>query len=126
VAFKPVVLSVAVCLLTGCGTGQEDDVRATAHGWTEAVAAGDWQAACDLLTPTTLDEIERSDHAQCSRALSAEHPLPSREPAPWPCSASRRRSPTRTKRCSCPVRHRMVGVGGQLLTGTRRERRPSP
>lgn len=65
--------------LAGC-TGHEDGVRRAADAWAGAVEAGDWQAACDLLAPPTVEELEQSAQKPCAEALPEEASPPEGEP----------------------------------------------
>jgi hypothetical protein len=70
-------------VLAGCGTGHEDAVRAVGEEYAAAVASRDWSAACDLLAPTTRQELEQSAGKPCAEALPEEDP-PVVEGAPAP------------------------------------------
>ncbi|MCE6999123.1 hypothetical protein LZG04_30600 [Saccharothrix sp. S26] len=50
----------AVLVLGGCGTSSDDLVRRTAEEFTSAVAAGDSDRACDLLTEKAREDVECS------------------------------------------------------------------
>ena len=62
--------------VTGCASGQDDDVRATAHDFYAAVAEHDGTTACSLLAPATRAELEQSSAKPCVKALLDED-LPS-------------------------------------------------
>jgi len=67
--------ATAALLLTGCGS-QSDDVRAAAQRWSSAVGAEDWALACDLLAPSTREELESSAQKPCEQALPEEATAP--------------------------------------------------
>ncbi|QFZ18081.1 hypothetical protein [Saccharothrix syringae] len=59
---RPATSLVLVALLAagGCGSGTDDLVRRTAEDFTSAVAAGDSQRACALLTDRAREGVECS------------------------------------------------------------------
>ena len=58
--------------LTGCSSGQEEAVTATARQFYDALAEGNASAACDLLAPGTRSELEQSAGRPCRQAILAE------------------------------------------------------
>jgi hypothetical protein len=58
--------------LTGCATGQEDDVSATAEHFYRAVQDGDGAAACAVRAPRTKSELEKSAQKSCDQAILEE------------------------------------------------------
>lgn len=61
-----------LALLTGCSSGQEDEVSATARQFYAAVAQQDGRAACALLAPSTRSEVEQSAQKACRTAILEE------------------------------------------------------
>lgn len=62
---------LATVLLGGCGAPTADGgPGATAEQFREALANGNGQAACDVLAPTTVEEIESTQGAPCPDALA--------------------------------------------------------
>ena len=55
-----VVALPAVLLVGGCGTGSDDLVRRAAEEFTAALAAGDGDRACGLLTERAREDVECS------------------------------------------------------------------
>lgn len=68
----PVVLGVAVLLLTGCSSMQRPEVEEVATTFEDAGA--DARTRCDLLAPATLAAFERDSSASCDQAIG-EVPL---------------------------------------------------
>ncbi|NJC21362.1 hypothetical protein BJ994_000438 [Arthrobacter pigmenti] len=66
---RAVVVGLTVLSLTGCGSSA-DGARDTAAQFQEAIAGGDTEAACGLLAPTTVEELESTSQASCPDALS--------------------------------------------------------
>lgn len=69
----PALLPALLCgsLLAGCGTLDDPAVRDTAARFYHAVASKDGAAACKLLAPATLSELEQSSGQQCQQAILA-------------------------------------------------------
>jgi hypothetical protein len=67
--------ALCVATLTGCGGSQDETVRDLARHFNDALAAGEGAAACDVLTPSTRDELEQSTGKACSEAV-LEEPIP--------------------------------------------------
>ncbi|WP_235735508.1 hypothetical protein [Nocardioides alcanivorans] len=65
-------LLAGALLVGGCGTGHEDDVRHRAGAFETAVAASDWERACDQLAPGTRDELAQDAGGSCAKALADE------------------------------------------------------
>jgi hypothetical protein len=63
---------LAVLALAGCSTGQEDEVRSTAHRFYQAIADKDGAAACGVLAPRTRSELEQSAKKDCASAVLEE------------------------------------------------------
>jgi hypothetical protein len=59
-------------VLAGCGDSEDSAVEAVARDLLEATGAGDGQAACDVLSPHTRDELEQSSGKPCERAILEE------------------------------------------------------
>ena len=53
----------------GCGASRAPDVRGTATEFSRAVADSDGAAACALLAPRTIAELEMSAQASCEDAV---------------------------------------------------------
>jgi hypothetical protein len=70
---------VVVLLLSGCAGGHADAVHETAEEWRQAVRAGDWASACDLMAPVTVEELEKSAKKPCAEALPDEATEPAEE-----------------------------------------------
>ncbi|GGT22866.1 MULTISPECIES: hypothetical protein [Streptomyces] len=68
-------------LLAGCGAAGGRQAGATGAGraFERALASGDYAAACRLLAPETLEQLEQDDRQPCPKAL---------EDADLPVSAS--------------------------------------
>jgi hypothetical protein len=59
-------------VLTGCGESGDSAVEAVAGDLLEATSTGDGQAACEVLSPHTQDELEQSSGKPCDRAILEE------------------------------------------------------
>jgi hypothetical protein len=59
-------------VLTGCGDSEDLAVEAVAADLLEATSAGDGQAACEVLSPHTRDELEHASGKSCERAILEE------------------------------------------------------
>jgi hypothetical protein len=59
-------------VLTGCGDSEDPAVEAVAGKLLEATSTGDGQAACQVLSPHTRDELEQSSGRPCERAILEE------------------------------------------------------
>jgi hypothetical protein len=59
-------------VLTGCGDSGDSAVEAVAGDLLEATSTGDGQAACEVLSPHTRDELEQSSGKPCERAILEE------------------------------------------------------
>jgi hypothetical protein len=68
------LLSVGVMLLgsSACGSSQDLPVQDTAEEFYAAVARHDGRAACRLLAPETLSQVEESAQATCAEAVLQE------------------------------------------------------
>lgn len=72
---------LAVLVLAGCGGpgGREDAASAVAVRLLDAVDAGDGAAACAVLAPETLADLEKSADQPCAAAVLGEDlPAPGR------------------------------------------------
>ncbi|MBT2479737.1 hypothetical protein J7E94_16185 [Streptomyces sp. ISL-94] len=49
-----------------------DGARAAGEGFEQALAAGDNEAACRLLAPETLEQLEQDERKACAQVLGAE------------------------------------------------------
>lgn len=67
-----IALLVLGISLTGCGGSQDEAAAATAEQFFSAVAHQDGAAACELLTPATRSELERSAGGPCPQAIVEE------------------------------------------------------
>jgi hypothetical protein len=67
----PLLLAAAL-LLTGCSSAHQDQVLARADQWAAAIRAGDWETACGMLAPVTIDALEKSAGKPCTEALPEE------------------------------------------------------
>jgi hypothetical protein len=56
-------------LLAGCGSPRAGSASSAARHFEDAVAAEHWPTACDLLAPSTREELERSEGTPCDAAL---------------------------------------------------------
>ncbi len=67
-------LALATALLSACGSigSQESAADDAARTFYAAVTASQWDSACALLMPSTLDELELDADASCADALSKE------------------------------------------------------
>jgi hypothetical protein len=61
-----------VLLIAGCGESEDTAVEAVADKLLEATSAGDGEAACEVLSPHTRDELEQSSGKSCERAILEE------------------------------------------------------
>jgi hypothetical protein len=66
-----VVSVVATVLVAGCSAA-DDDARATAESFVDAIAAGDGARACGLLTPAARSELEQSSGRPCPESVVEE------------------------------------------------------
>jgi hypothetical protein len=57
--------------LTGCG-GHDEDAKQAAEDFYGAVAASDGAAACRLLAPSTVTELEQTAGMPCEQAILEE------------------------------------------------------
>ena len=65
--------AIALALLAGCSLGPDDTAAAlAARAFHAAVADGDGAAACGLLSPSAIEELERSDGTRCAGAIRQE------------------------------------------------------
>ncbi len=62
-----VVAGASGLLLTGCASAEQPEVEGVATGFEDP--AGDAQARCDLLAPTTRDQLEEDAGAPCTEAV---------------------------------------------------------
>ena len=72
-----IAASVLCCLiggLAGCGSvGRRSDAASDAAvRFLDAVSAGDGEAACALLAPDAVEEVERSSGQTCAQAVTDE------------------------------------------------------
>jgi ketosteroid isomerase-like protein len=74
-------LGVLVLAASACGSSQDDPARDVAVRFYSAVADRDGPAACDLLAPETLDEVEQSARRPCPEGLFDEGLRAVRDPA---------------------------------------------
>jgi hypothetical protein len=73
--------ALAALCCTGCGDGGADKPRSVAASFENALGAGDGDAACALLAPATLSELEQSSGSPCARAI-LDQDLPSASSPP--------------------------------------------
>src|SRR3954462_7998811 len=64
--------AVAAAALAGCGQPAEGSAAATAERLATAVAVGDGAAACAVLAPDTVEELEQSAGTPCPKAIGEE------------------------------------------------------
>lgn len=60
---------VGLLLLTGCSSGEQQRAQSTADEFFAAVEARDGAAACALLAPATVSELEQSAQKNCATAV---------------------------------------------------------
>ena len=65
-------LAALLLLCTGCGSRADDAVGAAAEEFYSAVSAGDGEAACQLLIPEAVRELEDRAAADCAQAILQE------------------------------------------------------
>jgi hypothetical protein len=65
-------VAAAVALAGGCASDDGPQVLDAARGFYEAHARGDGAAACALLAPGTVEEVEQSAGASCAEAVLDE------------------------------------------------------
>ena len=64
--------AVAVALAcAGCGSASNESARSVADQFVSAVGSSDSQQACELLSPTTVEQLESSHPEGCEQALSS-------------------------------------------------------
>jgi hypothetical protein len=63
---------LAVVVATACQSSQESPSRGAAESFYGAIAAQDGRTACDLLTPATRSELEKSAGKHCEEAVLEE------------------------------------------------------
>ncbi|MEU7011095.1 hypothetical protein [Streptomyces sp. NPDC046332] len=80
VAVSALLFGVAGAL-TACGAsaGRIDGARDAARAFQEAVAVGDYEAACGLLAPRTREQLLEDEKQRCSQALQGRQ-LPAGAP----------------------------------------------
>lgn len=74
------VVRVGLCvgivgvLVAGCGASaaRVDGARAAAEGFERFLAAGDHGAACRMLAPETIGQLEQDEHRTCARVLGTQ------------------------------------------------------
>lgn len=69
VAFLIITTGFAIA---GCGSTAPTAVSGVTERFYAAVASGNGEAACALLAPPTIDEVEQSGQASCSSAILDE------------------------------------------------------
>jgi hypothetical protein len=74
----PLVVLAALCC-SACGGGA-DVPRSVAKAFEDAIGSGDGAAACNLLAPSTLMELEQSAGSSCAEAI-LEQDLPAAKTA---------------------------------------------
>lgn len=67
-----VLAGAMVLTVAGCGASDRTAVSGVARGFYQAVRAGNGTAACALLAPPTVDEVEQSEQAPCRTAILDE------------------------------------------------------
>jgi hypothetical protein len=63
------LIVVAGVCCSACGNGGADVPRSVAGAFEDALGSGDGAAACRLLAPTTLTQLEQSAGLPCNRAI---------------------------------------------------------
>ena len=67
------ILLVVTGVLAGCGSARNSDPAVdTAVRFLTAVSDGDGAAACGLLAPATVEEVERDSGQACAEAVTDE------------------------------------------------------
>jgi hypothetical protein len=76
---------ICLLLIAGCGSlgNREDAAADTATAFLSAVDGGNGTAACEVLAPETVSEVEQSAGEPCAQAVLGED-----LPAPAPVTAS--------------------------------------
>jgi hypothetical protein len=65
-----VLVLAALLVAGGCGTGgREDDIRAVAERFSNAVGEGDGAAACSLMTADAREQLEKDEREPCQDAV---------------------------------------------------------
>jgi hypothetical protein len=64
--FTLAACAISVTLGTGCGQTDQEQVREVTEHYIDAIAKGDYEAACELFTPAYL--IELGGAAGCARS----------------------------------------------------------
>ena len=64
--------ALAAVVLTSCSSTEDDSARGAADDFYAAVQAKDGAAGCNLLTPSTKDELEQSAEKPCDQAILEE------------------------------------------------------
>jgi hypothetical protein len=59
----------ASATLASCASAQRDEAASAAEAFYTAIAASDGQTACDLLTPSTRQEVEEASGDSCPAAI---------------------------------------------------------
>jgi ketosteroid isomerase-like protein len=64
-----------ITLGTGCGQTDQEQVREVTEDYIDAIAKGDYEAACELFTPAYLSELDGT--AGCARSQADQFGGPS-------------------------------------------------
>jgi hypothetical protein len=67
-----VALALLVLAASGCTSADQDDAVAAADGFVTAVDRHDGKAACAVLAPATVSELEQSTKKPCEQAVLEE------------------------------------------------------
>ena len=65
---------VLLIVLSACGSPAEQPAGDAASAFREAIAGGDGRAACAVLAPRTVEELEQSAGKPCAQAILEEEP----------------------------------------------------
>jgi triphosphoribosyl-dephospho-CoA synthetase len=68
-ATTTLAVAALVSIISGCGSTHEEDVRAAAERFHQALQAGDGEAACELLSDEVQRELQDASGAACSSAV---------------------------------------------------------
>lgn len=69
---RPLASVAVLVAAAGCGSDISTAVSSTAGRFYAAVASGNGAAACALLAPSTVHEVQQSEQAPCGTAIMKE------------------------------------------------------
>ena len=72
-----VCLAAAFVLNGGCGTSDEDEIRAAVRDFMFGIVEGDWERACDVMTEDAQASLRTADmpEAGCEQSLATAFQL---------------------------------------------------